>query len=88
MTKPDSRSWRTAVFSGSLGFFTTKLGTGGCGLSLSLSITHNLVTSVLAGKVHVESGAGTGTIFIFIFIFIFILQLPLRPPDVNPVTAF
>lgn len=42
-------------------FFTTKLGTGGCGLGLS--ITHNIVTSVLGGKVHVESTVAVGTCF-------------------------
>ncbi len=49
-------------------FFTTKLGTGGCGLGLS--ITHNLVTSVLGGKVTVDSDLGRGSTFI--------LLLPLR----------
>jgi signal transduction histidine kinase len=42
-------------------FFTTKLGTGGCGLGLSIS--HNLVTSVLGGKIQVESNMATGTVF-------------------------
>ncbi len=45
-------------------FFTTKLGTGGCGLGLS--ITHNIVTSVLGGKVQVDSEIGRGTTFILI----------------------
>ena len=42
-------------------FFTTKLGTGGCGLGLSIS--HNLVTSVLGGKIQVESNMAIGTMF-------------------------
>lgn len=44
-------------------FFTTKLGTGGCGLGLS--ITHNIATSILGGKVQVNSIVGQGTTFIF-----------------------
>jgi signal transduction histidine kinase len=51
-------------------FFTTKLGTGGCGLGLS--ITHNIVTSVLGGKVQVDSTLGCGTTFT--------LHLPLVAP--------
>jgi signal transduction histidine kinase len=42
-------------------FFTTKLGTGGCGLGLSIS--HNIITSVLGGKVQVESSMAAGTTF-------------------------
>ncbi len=42
-------------------FFTTKLGMGGCGLGLS--ITHNIVTSVLGGKVQLDSALGKGTTF-------------------------
>lgn len=51
-------------------FFTTKLGTGGCGLGLSIS--HNIVTGVLGGKVQVESVPGAGTCFT--------LSLPLSAP--------
>jgi signal transduction histidine kinase len=42
-------------------FFTTKLGTGGCGLGLSIS--HNIITSVLGGTVKVESNMACGTTF-------------------------
>ena len=51
-------------------FFTTKLGTGGCGLGLSIS--HNIVSSVLGGKVQVDSILGGGTTFT--------LHLPLAAP--------
>ena len=51
-------------------FFTTKLGTGGCGLGLS--ITHNIVTSVLGGRVEVDSTPGIGTRFT--------LTMPLSAP--------
>ena len=42
-------------------FFTTKLGAGGSGLGLN--ITHNIVTNILGGKIHVESEVGVGTTF-------------------------
>ena len=42
-------------------FFTTKLGAGGSGLGLN--ITHNIVTNILGGKIHVESEVGLGTTF-------------------------
>ncbi|MBI3286061.1 MAG: GAF domain-containing protein [Burkholderiales bacterium] len=42
-------------------FFTTKLGHGGSGLGLS--IVHNLVYSVMGGKIDVESALGQGTRF-------------------------
>jgi PAS domain S-box-containing protein len=43
-------------------FFTTKLGAGGSGLGLN--ITHTLVTSLLGGRIHVQSEVGVGTSFI------------------------
>lgn len=43
-------------------FFTTKLGQGGNGLGLS--ITYNIVTSLLGGHIRVESEIGSGTAFI------------------------
>jgi len=43
-------------------FFTTKLGAGGSGLGLN--ITHTLVTSILGGRIHVQSEVGVGTSFI------------------------
>jgi len=55
-------------------FFTTKLGTGGCGLGLS--ITHNIVTGVLGGKIEVVSTSGVGTCFT--------LSLPLAAPAEPP----
>ncbi|MBI1889141.1 MAG: PAS domain S-box protein [Burkholderiales bacterium] len=52
-------------------FFTTKLGTGGTGLGLN--ITHTLVTSVLGGRIRVQSEVGSGTTFL--------LSLPLQAPQ-------
>lgn len=43
-------------------FFTTKLGAGGSGLGLN--ITHNIVSSILGGKIGVESKVGSGTTFL------------------------
>ncbi|MGZ3252745.1 MAG: PAS domain S-box protein [Burkholderiaceae bacterium] len=43
-------------------FFTTKLGAGGSGLGLN--ITHTLITSVLGGRIQVQSEVGIGTSFI------------------------
>jgi PAS domain S-box-containing protein len=52
-------------------FFTTKLGAGGTGLGLN--ITHTLVTSVLGGRIRVQSELGSGTTFL--------LTLPLQAPQ-------
>ena len=52
-------------------FFTTKLGQGGSGLGLSIS--YNLVTSLLGGQISVDSGAAHGTCFR--------LDLPLTAPQ-------
>ena len=52
-------------------FFTTKLGQGGSGLGLSIS--HNIVTSLLGGQIAVTSSANEGTRFS--------LELPLTAPE-------
>lgn len=52
-------------------FFTTKLGQGGSGLGLSIS--YNIVTSLLGGQITVDSEAGKGTCFV--------LDLPLTAPQ-------
>lgn len=52
-------------------FFTTKLGQGGSGLGLSIS--YNIVTSLLGGHIGVVSGAQEGTCFT--------LDLPLTAPQ-------
>jgi len=52
-------------------FYTTRLGTGGSGLGLS--IVYNLVTGVLGGRIRVESSVGQGTHFI--------VDLPLVAPE-------
>ena len=52
-------------------FFTTRLGQGGSGLGLT--ICHNIVTSLLGGRVTVDSRLGEGTRFM--------LTLPLTAPD-------
>jgi len=54
-------------------FFTTKLGQGGSGLGLSIS--YNIVTSLLGGQIAVDSG-GAGTTFA--------LDLPLSAPQHDP----
>lgn len=45
-------------------FFTTRLGSGGSGLGLS--IVHNLVTAVLGGRIEVDSTVGAGTSVILV----------------------
>lgn len=52
-------------------FFTTKLGRGGSGLGLN--IVYNIVTSLLGGKIIVESVEGKGVTFV--------LTLPLIAPQ-------
>jgi PAS domain S-box-containing protein len=52
-------------------FFTTKLGRGGSGLGLN--IVYNIVTSVLGGKIIVQSVEGKGASFL--------LTLPLKAPQ-------
>ena len=52
-------------------FFTTKLGQGGSGLGLSIS--YNIVASLLGGHISVDSGAQHGTCFK--------LDLPLTAPQ-------
>jgi len=57
-------------------FFTTKLGQGGSGLGLSIS--YNIVTSLLGGQISVASSpAGT----------CFTLDLPLTAPQPDPASA-
>ena len=57
-------------------FFTTKLGQGGSGLGLSIS--YNIVTSLLGGQISVHSAPGGTT---------FTLELPLTAPAPVPGTA-
>jgi PAS domain S-box-containing protein len=52
-------------------FFTTKLGAGGSGLGLP--ITHNIVSSVLGGRIRLQSEVDIGTTFV--------LVLPLVAPQ-------
>ncbi len=58
-------------------FFTTKLGQGGSGLGLSIS--YNIVTSLLGGQITVCSSAHDGTCFM--------LDLPLTAPQHDPAGA-
>ena len=51
-------------------FFTTKMGQGGSGLGLSIS--YNIVTSILGGQILVQSEEGKGSVFT--------LELPLTAP--------
>lgn len=55
-------------------FFTTKLGQGGSGLGLSIS--YNIVSSLLGGQITVTSGEREGTCFM--------LELPLTAPEQAP----
>jgi len=57
-------------------FFTTKLGQGGSGLGLSIS--YNIVTSLLGGTIEVASGAGGTT---------FTLELPMVAPQHDPAST-
>jgi signal transduction histidine kinase len=50
-------------------FFTTRMGQGGSGLGLN--IAYNIVTTLLKGRIRVESSPGRGTVFV--------LDLPLAP---------
>jgi signal transduction histidine kinase len=56
-------------------FFTTRLGQGGSGLGLT--IVHNLVTTMLNGRIEVESVVGEGTCFT--------LTMPLVAPQIKHV---
>ena len=58
-------------------FFTTKLGQGGSGLGLSIS--YNIVTSLLGGHITVSSNPHSGTCFT--------LDLPLTAPEQDVNTA-
>lgn len=54
-------------------FFTTKLGLGGNGLGLSIS--YNIVKSILRGDISVSSQRGVGTIFV--------IELPMHAPELD-----
>ncbi len=58
-------------------FFTTKLGQGGSGLGLS--ITYNIVTAMLGGRIEVNSEVGKGTEFI--------IEIPLTASEELTVNA-
>ena len=51
-------------------FFTTKFGQGGSGLGLSIS--YNIVTSLLGGHIGLDRSVGSGTCFV--------VTLPLTAP--------
>lgn len=63
-----SRSVREHIFDP---FFTTRLGRGGSGLGLS--IVYNIVTSILGGRVVVNSTQGEGSEFV--------IEIPLKAPE-------
>ncbi len=75
--RPDGQMWLSArLLNADLKrifdpFFTTKLGLGGSGLGLSIS--YNIVTSLLNGQITVQSAHGVGTTFT--------LELPLLAPQ-------
>ena len=55
-------------------FFTTRVGEGGSGLGMS--IVYSIVTSVLGGRINVQSKSGEGTSCV--------IDLPLKPPEYVP----
>ncbi len=61
-------------------FFTTKLGQGGSGLGLSIS--YNIVTSLLGGQISVNSSPGGGTTFTLVLPLIAPVHDPARPAHI------
>jgi signal transduction histidine kinase len=59
-------------------FYTTRLGQGGSGLGLSISL--NIVKNVLGGELHVRSQEGAGTCFTLTFPQV----APIHQPDTPP----